>query len=456
MRGYLLIAIVFVLLPVCLVRPWIGILVWYWIGLMNPHRLTYGFTYTMPFAMMVAGATLLGAIAAKDRRPPPLTRETMLMAMLLAYFTVTTFFAWAPSAAWLQWEKVAKVIFMTFVATMFIYGKPRIRALLLVVVASIGFYGVKGGIWSIIRGGAERVQGPDGSFIDGNTFLGLALNMVIPLLIALARDERRRWLRQMLYSTAALCFVASIFTYSRGAWIGLAVVVPFVLWQLKRTPRIVVGIALAIAALSATALLPERFFERLDTIAAYQEDGSANQRLMAWTVHWNVAKSSPLVGAGFNFESADPDRWLSFGSDEYLKYFGDMGTAAAHSIYFQVLGQHGFVAFFLFVALLLSTFLTLWKVRKASADSAATRWMGTYASGIAIGLLSYAVSGAFLSSAYFDLAWLYFAMAAVLAREVAEARQNAGATARASSIPSGPPPPDTRSVRPAPRRTAIG
>ena len=145
MRDYVLTAFVFALLPVCLVRPWLGILAWYWLGLMNPHRLTWGFAYTMPFAMLVGIATLLGAVMAKDRRPIPWNRELILMAILLAYFTVTTFFAWVPEYAWPQWEKVAKIIFMTFVATMFIYGKARIRALLLVVVASIGFYGFKGG-----------------------------------------------------------------------------------------------------------------------------------------------------------------------------------------------------------------------------------------------------------------------------------------------------------------------
>src|SRR4030095_7977002 len=197
MRDYVLTSFVFALLPVCLVRPWLGILAWYWLGLMNPHRLTWGFAYTMPFAMLVAIATLLGAVIAKDRRPIPWNREMLLMAILLAYFTVTSFFACAPEYAWPQWEKVAKIIFMTFVATMFIYGKARIRALLLVVVASIGFYGFKGGIWSILKGGSEKVLGPANSFLDGNTFLGLALNMVVPVLVALARDEPRRWLRQI-------------------------------------------------------------------------------------------------------------------------------------------------------------------------------------------------------------------------------------------------------------------
>jgi putative inorganic carbon (hco3(-)) transporter len=432
MRDYALTAFVFALLPVCLVRPWLGILVWYWIGLMNPHRLTWDFAYTMPFAMLIGGATLIGAVFAKDRRSIPWSREMLLMAVLPLYFTVTTFYAWAPTFAWAQWEKVAKVIFMTFVTTMFIYGKTRIRALMFVVVGSIGFYGVKGGIWSILRGGAGQVQGPEGSFIDGNTFLGLALNMVVPMMVALARDEERGWLRKLLYAAAALSVVASIFTYSRGAWLGLAVVVPLVLLQLKAVSRVVVVGGLALAAVFATAILPEKVFQRADTIAGYQDDGSANQRLESWSVAWNVAKDRPFVGAGFEFEQAGGDRWLDYGSEDYRKFMiaANKDSSAAHSIYFQVLGQHGFVAFSLYVALLVSVCLTLVRVWAKGSQSPQTAWTSTYAVGLLIGLMGYFVSGAFLSSAYFDLAWLYFALAAVLMREV---MANAPSSAEESS-----------------------
>ncbi len=428
MRDYVLTAIVFALLPVCLARPWLGILAWYWIGLMNPHRLTWSFAYTMPFAMLVGGATLLGAVLAKDRRPIPWNRELILMAILLVYFTVTTFFAWAPAYAWPQWEKVAKVIFMTFVATMFIYGKDRIRALLFVVVASIGFYGFKGGIFSIVHGGAERVQGPENSFIDGNTFIGLALNMVIPLLVALALDESRRWMRRLLYLTAGLSVIASIFTYSRGAWLGLAVIIPLVLLQLKMTPRIIVVIGLVLSAAFASAIFPEKVFQRADTIANYEEDGSANQRLESWSVAWNVAKDRPLVGAGFEFEWANDGRWLEYGSEKYRDFMtaANKDSAAAHSIYFQVLGQHGFVAFFIFLWLLVSVHLTLLRIRATGRKDPDIAWIGTYATGLLIGLVGYVVSGAFLSSAYFDLAWLYFALAAVLSREIALTVPNRG------------------------------
>lgn len=420
MRDYFLTIVVFMVVPVCFVRPWLGVLAWYWIGLMNPHRLTWDFAYTMPFALLIGGATLAGALMAKDRRPIPWNRELVLIALLLVYFTLTTFFSWVPSHAWPELEKVAKIIVMTFVATMFIYGRERIRALLLVIVLSIGFYGFKGGIFTILKGGAERVQGPPNSFIDGNTFLGLALNMVIPLLVALAKEESRRGVRWLLYITAALCVMSSVFTYSRGAWLGLAAVLPLTLLQLPRKAKLALFPFLIVGAFFATALLPEKVFNRADTISTYEEDGSANQRFMAWSVAWGVAKQHPLTGAGFEFEWANDGRWMGYGSEEYRQamIMANKDSAAAHSIYFQILGQHGFVVFAMYVTLLVSVHLTLLRIRTASRRSHDTAWVGTYATGILIGLLGYVISGAFLSSAYFDLAWLYFALTAILAREV--------------------------------------
>jgi putative inorganic carbon (hco3(-)) transporter len=419
MRDYVLTAVVFALVPVCFARPWLGILTWYWLGLMNPHRLTWEFAYTMPFAMLVGGATLLGVFFARDRRPIPWERELLLTALLMVCFLFTTFFAWAPSYAWAQLEKVGKIVLMTFVTTMFIYGKFRIRYLMLVVVGSLGYYGFKGGVWSIIHGGAEQVVGPEGSFIDGNTFLSLALNMVIPVMIALARDEERPWLRRFLYLLAVLSAISSLFSYSRGGWLGLAVVVLLLLLQLKGGTRILVLSALVVVALTAHSLLPERVFTRAGTLENIEEDCSANQRLMSWTVHWNVAKTYPLTGAGFQFENAEDGRWLTFGDPKYAACFGSVSSSAAHSIYFQILGQHGFVTFFIYMLLLIAVQLKLNRLRREAKRRPESAWIGTYALGLQIGLLSYMVSGAFLSSAYFDLAWLYFAVTVILSRELA-------------------------------------
>jgi hypothetical protein len=45
MRDIALTVVIFSLLPFAFARPWFGILLWTWVGLMNPHKLTFGFAY---------------------------------------------------------------------------------------------------------------------------------------------------------------------------------------------------------------------------------------------------------------------------------------------------------------------------------------------------------------------------------------------------------------------------
>src|SRR5687768_15746890 len=172
-------------LPFCFLRPWIGVLVWSWVGYMNPHRMTWGFAHDMPFALMVAIATLAGLLATKDKYPLPGVREVYLLVLFSLTIVLSTFFAYYPEAAWEQFDKVWKILLMTFVTIILFQDPKKLRALLWVITLSIGFFGLKGGIFTLRTGGTQMVLGPEGSFISGNTEIGLALNMVLPFLVLL-------------------------------------------------------------------------------------------------------------------------------------------------------------------------------------------------------------------------------------------------------------------------------
>ena len=419
MRDYVLTAVIVSLLPICFMRPWIGILVWYWVGLMNPHRLTWDFAFWMPFALWIGGATLMGLLLTKDRKPIAWNTPLVLIAALLMYFTFTSFFAWAPDYAWPELQKVAKIILMTFVTTMLIYGRDRIRALLLVATLSIGFYGVKGFFFVLRRGGLERVEGPDNSFISGNNFIGLAMSMVLPMLIMLAREESRPWVKRALYAAAALNFVSIIFTYSRGAFLALGVISVLLFVHFKKR-----GIALLLiipALFLAPTLIPDKVFDRAELITNYHEEGSANERLQSWTVARGIAMDHPITGAGFEFEySPNEARWLSYGDPQYARFLSH--SSAAHSIYFQILGQHGIIAFVLYLFLLLSTLISLRRTKAAARQIPGMEWVVNYSIGVQIGMAGYMTAGAFLNLAYFDLAFLFYALTAILEREVRAAQ----------------------------------
>ena len=75
---------------------------------------------------------------------------------------LTTTIAVYPELAWPHLIKVAKIQLMIFVTMMLMQSKERINQLVWVMALSLGFYGVKGGIFTITNGGAFHVRGPAG------------------------------------------------------------------------------------------------------------------------------------------------------------------------------------------------------------------------------------------------------------------------------------------------------
>ena len=106
MRDALIFLMVFGTLPFVLSRPWIGILLWCWLGFMNPHRLTWGLAYNFPFAQLAAIATLTGLLFSQERKTFPIKRETVVLMVFIAWMALTTLLALDPEAAAEQWSKV--------------------------------------------------------------------------------------------------------------------------------------------------------------------------------------------------------------------------------------------------------------------------------------------------------------------------------------------------------------
>ena len=67
MRDIALSLIIVGLLPFVLRHTWVGVLVWTWLSIMNPHKLAYGFAVELPWAAVVAAFTLLSVLWNKDK-----------------------------------------------------------------------------------------------------------------------------------------------------------------------------------------------------------------------------------------------------------------------------------------------------------------------------------------------------------------------------------------------------
>jgi probable O-glycosylation ligase (exosortase A-associated) len=399
MRDIALTAVVFGLLPFILWRPHIGVLVWTWLGLMNPHRLAWGFALQMPFAYIVAVVTIVSLLISREPKKLPLTRESVTILLLLAWMLVTTIFSVYPELAWYKLQQVSKILLMIFVSLMLMQSKERINQLVWVMALSLAFYGVKGGIFTVATGGGFHVRGPTGTFIGGDNEMGLALIMTIPLLRYLQLTTRNFWINQSLIVSMILCALAAVGSQSRGALVGIVCMGGF-LW-LKSRNKFVTGLLAVVAVVLVVSVMPEQWYARMSTVQTYEQDDSATGRINAWTMAFNLAKDRPF-GAGFD----------SFRQYMFMLYAPNPDDVHdSHSIYFQMLGHHGFVGLALFLLLALMTWRTAsWVIKRARGDPE-QRWAADLAAMVQVSLVGYATAGAFLGVAYFDL---YFALITVV------------------------------------------
>ncbi len=135
-RDLLVTAIVLGVLPFVFRHAYIGVLLWTWISIMNPHKLAWGFAMNMPFAAMAAGATLIALYTSKDRVQLPRTAPVVLLILFVTWTAITTAAAIDPAGSFIQLEKVFKIQLMTLVAIAVLHEKKHILLFIWVNVSS--------------------------------------------------------------------------------------------------------------------------------------------------------------------------------------------------------------------------------------------------------------------------------------------------------------------------------
>lgn len=405
MRDILLMSIVAVLAVMALRRPWIGCMLWAWVSLMNPHRYTYGFAYDAPIAALAAAVTLVGLLLTREKESPFKGPGPILLAVFMLWMTLSWLFGLDRGEDYEQWSKVMKIDVMILVTLALLRTKQHIMVLAVVCTASLALLGVKGGLFTVMNGGNYKVWGPTGSFIADNNHFALALVMTIPLLRFIQMQLTSHKGRHAMTLAMILVAAAALGSHSRGGLLALTAMT-LVMWWRGRS-KFVGGVLIVLVGTSLLGFMPDEWANRMNTIEDYQEDQSAKGRFSAWWVAWRVAFAYPF-GIGFNLSR--PELFAAYSP------YPELGTPVAHSIYFQVLGNHGFVGFFLFIAIGLATWLAAGRIRKLSKGVPQAQWAHDLAGMCQTSLLGFAAGGAFLNLAYFDLPY-YLMVLVVLTRQ---------------------------------------
>jgi probable O-glycosylation ligase (exosortase A-associated) len=398
MRDIFLLIVMLASIPYILKRPVVGALMYAVFSLMNPHRMTYGFAGTFPFAMIIAVLTLLATVASKEEKKVPFTPVVVQLLLLIAWVTLTAVFALNPTGAWDEWTTVMKTMLIVILTIAVVRTVNDVKALLLTVVLSLGFWGFKGGLWTIATGGHNGLLGPPGTYIGDNNTLALAMVTSIPLAVAVASFAPTKWTKRAAIAVAVLTGVSVIGSYSRGALLGGAAMTLF-LW-LKSRSKLKTGLIFALVIPLLLVAMPPAWMERMHSIDNYQQDASAMGRINSWGFAINVANHLPLGGG---FATFTPKIFQIYAPDPTVFY-------VAHSIYFQVLGEHGYIGLFLYLLMFLFAWRTGSRIVRKCGTNPEYAWAATTARMCQVSIIGYMTAGAFLAMAYYDLPYYVLAI----------------------------------------------
>jgi probable O-glycosylation ligase (exosortase A-associated) len=185
---------------------------------------------------------------------------------------------------------------------------------------------------------------------------------------------------------------------------------------MKTRNKGLIAVVMLLGGPIAFVLMPGQWFDRMSTIETYDKDASALGRINAWHTAWNLAVDRFPIGGGFAMY--EPDVFARYAPNP-------RDLHAAHSIYFQILGEHGFVGLLLFLGIFGFTWMNgSWIVRKAK-ERADLEWARDLAAMCQVSLIGYAVGGAFLSLTYFDLPY-YLVVILLVLRRIVSAELAAG------------------------------
>lgn len=393
--------------------PWVGAMVWTWVSLASPHMSIAWNLASYPFGLITAVCTLLGLVFTRERQNPMLGASMWLLLAFALWTTVTLPFSMHFEPSYELWLRSIKIWLMLFVTVALIDTRRKLEAFVWVCVLSIGFFGFKGGLFTIATGGGYRVWGP-GGFIGGNNEFAVAMLMTIPMLRYLQMQMTGHWQRHLMTACMLATAAAVLGSQSRGALLGIGAMT-FFLWT-KGKGKFKALILIVATAFVLLPFMPDTWWDRMNTIGAYKEDESAMGRFDAWGMAWALAKDRFPFGGGFMVSTRDVFAI-------YAPYAQQ--NRAAHSIYFQVLGEHGWAGLSLYLGIGLAAWLRAGQLIRKLKDQPEQQWAIDLARMCQVSLVGFAAGGAFLSLAYFDLPYNCVAIIA-LAHAIAMRPQVAG------------------------------
>jgi probable O-glycosylation ligase (exosortase A-associated) len=426
-RDLMMLGAFLAMVPIALMNAFGAYLLWEWTAVLSPSYYLFGFMqsvrYNLIFALTTVGLLLLGRLTHRGK-----FRMTGTIAVLLLFFLhagLSAVFAYEGNPLNEEvFSVLGKSLAFCVLLPIFVTTRLRVHAMLVMLALGLGFHGTVEGFKVLVTAGAHKPIGVATSMMSDNNHFAVALVMILPILFYLFRYSERRLVKIGFLGVFTLSVIAVIGTQSRGGFVALALAGTWLIFSSRRKALAIIAV-IGMAGVVALAA-PESWFERMESIQTAKQDDSFLGRVAAWRVSTAIALDNPLLGGGFHavqvqwiWESHRADAIRLGGFPEVQ----DMpeNFKAAHSIYFEVIGDQGFLGLLLFLCFFAIAFVNIYATKRAARRCAGElTWGSDLASMLGVSILAYAVGGAGVSLAYFETFYVMVLLTDALRRIVEE------------------------------------
>jgi putative inorganic carbon (HCO3(-)) transporter len=165
------------------------------------------------------------------------------------------------------------------------------------------------------------------------------------------------------------------------------------------------GIVLAIAACFIIYTASNAWNARISTVGNFEKENSAYTRILVWRWTLEFVATHPLGGGFQTYVINHVDVPGAGGEPGHIEF-----GRAFHSIYFEVLGEHGYPGIIIFLTLAGTMFLKLRRLAKRARAYPELQWVVGLADALQSGLAVFLSAGAFVGIAFQPMFWYFISM----------------------------------------------
>lgn len=355
------------------------------------------------------------------RTPSPWYKAALLLGLYGVIGFASLLYASNPAATEKLLVDYAKDVLIAFIVIMTLRRGPTLRLLLWVLIGAGIFLGTitvyqqltgtfdfnywgfaQADVRNIIGGSSDyRIAGP----ISSN-YYALILVALVPIALDRLWHEESPWLQAIASWCVGVTTLSIIFTYSRGGFIALCVVVGlFFIYKRLNPLLLIVGFA---ALFIVGQFLPDQYTARLATLTELVSDddetpadSSFRGRLSEVTAAYQMFADHPIRGVGLgNYNS------------NYQLYSKNLGLdtrateRSAHSLYLEVAAESGIVGIIVFAMIFVILFRDLWRAYKEFRSQGNSDYAHMSVA-ISLSIIGYLIGSIFLHLAYPRYFWLW-------------------------------------------------